>query len=189
MHQNIRILTPPLRSSGENMYPYKSIICWHSNIIWMTFWTILWSLKSYLASQYRLTPSKSQNVKILTSQSVFHPKKLTYTHSETNRVILLRFQAFQVILGLFWVILGIRDVTKGSRFSNFVFLTLSFVFPPQLHCPCSFFFRSKQSFYRVFWHFRWFSGHFGSFWGSELNTYVASSNTIFNPLKKNTTYH
>ena len=69
-------------------------ICWHSNIIWMTFWTILWYLTSYLASQYRLTPSKSQNVKILTSQSVFHPKKLNYTHSETNRVILLRFPAF-----------------------------------------------------------------------------------------------
>ena len=74
-------------------FQLNSIIWWHSNIIWMTFWTNLWSLTSYLASQYRLTPSKSQNVKILTSQSVFHPKKLTYTHSETNRVILLRFPA------------------------------------------------------------------------------------------------
>ena len=27
-------------------------------------------------------------------------------------------------------------------------------------------FRSKQSFYRDFWYFRWFSGHFGLFWGS-----------------------
>ena len=55
--------------------------------ICMTFWTILWYLTSYLTSKCHLTPSKSQNVKILTPQSVFHPKKLTFTHSETNTVI------------------------------------------------------------------------------------------------------
>ena len=96
--QNIIILTPPSRSSGEicthTNFQLNSIIFWHSNIICMTFWTILWYLTSYLTSKCHLTPSKSQKVKILTPKSAVHPKKLTYTHSETNTVILLRFLAF-----------------------------------------------------------------------------------------------
>ena len=66
---------PRVKICIHTNFQLNSIICWYSNIIWMTLWTILWYLTSYLASQYRLTPSKSQNFKILTSQSVFHPKK------------------------------------------------------------------------------------------------------------------
>ena len=53
---------------------------------------------------------------------------------------------------------------RGRNFSIFYFwLYHRFSSPKTLPMLI---FRSKQSFYRAFWHFSWFSGHFGSFWGS-----------------------
>ena len=68
-----------------------------------------------------------------------------------------------MIFGPFWVILGIRDVTKWVKILEFCIFDFIICFPSPKTFPMLIF-RSKQSFYRVFWHFRWFSGHFGSFW-------------------------
>ena len=70
-----------------------------------------------------------------------------------------------MIFGPFWVILGIRDVTKWVKISEFWIFDSNIGFSSPKRLPM-YIFRSKQSFYRVFWHFRWFSGHLGSFWGS-----------------------
>ena len=121
-------------------FQLNSIICWHSNIIWMTFLAISWYLTSYLTSQYRLTPSKSQNVIILTPQSVFHPKNThLYAFWDQHSHLIKIFG----VLGDFWFILGhfwVHDVTKqkGSRFLDFKFLTSSSVFSPQITYPCTF---------------------------------------------------
>ena len=72
---------------------------------------------------------------------------------------------FQVILGPFWVTLEVHDVTRGVKILEFCILdfVIGFLSPKTLPMLIV---RSKQSFYRAFWHFRWFLGHFGSFWGS-----------------------
>ena len=109
-----------------------SIIWWHSNIIWMTInlenkvksifpyylyyiLDYLWYQTSYLTSKCYLTPSKSKNVKHSDTKIGCPSKKITYTHSETNTVIWLRYLAFWMIFGPFWVILGVHDVTKGVK--------------------------------------------------------------------------
>ena len=68
---------------------------WHFGLFYDT-WRHIWR------QNIVLPPSTSQNVKILTSQSVFHPKKLTYTHSDQHS----HFIEFSGILGDFWTILG-----------------------------------------------------------------------------------
>ena len=79
----------------------------------MTFWTILWYLTSYLTSKYRLTPSKSQNVKILTSQSFFHPKKLTLRPTQSFYWDIWRFRWFWDHFGSFW---GTVTSQRGQDF-------------------------------------------------------------------------
>ena len=70
------------------------IIFWHSNTIWMNLRAILWYLTSYLTSQYRFTPSKSLKYHDSDITIGFASKKLTFTQSETNAVILMRFLSF-----------------------------------------------------------------------------------------------
>ena len=83
--------------------------------------------------------------------------------------------------GPFW---GSMTSQKGSRFYNLNFLTSSSAFLPQNTQPMHNF-RFKQSFYRVFWYFRWFSGHFGSFWGSVTSQKGSSFSNFdfFSPQK------
>ena len=141
---------PRVKICIHTNFQLNLIICWNSNIIWMTFWTNLWSLTSYLASQYRLTPSKSQNVKILTSQSVFHPKKLAFWDQQSHFIEISG--VFQVILGPFWVALEVHDVTRGVKILEFCILDFVIGFPSPKTLPMLIV-RSKQSFYRAFWHF------------------------------------
>ena len=70
-----------------------------------------------------------------------------------------------MILGPFGVAFGVHDVKKGVKILLFWMFDFINGSPPPKRLPMLIF-RSKQLFYRVFWHFRWFSGHLGSFWGS-----------------------
>ena len=70
-----------------------------------------------------------------------------------------------MILGPFWLILRVRDVTKGVQILTSWISAFIIGFPTPKDLPMSIF-RSNQSFYRVLLRFRWFWDHFGSFWGS-----------------------
>ena len=68
-----------------------------------------------------------------------------------------------MILGPFWVVLGVHDVTKGVKIYNFKLLTLSSVFPPQKDYPCSFLNPNNHflEFSGILADFRTIFGHFG----------------------------
>ena len=47
------------------------------------------------------------------------PKIFTRAHLQIKTIIILSFLAFQVVLIPFWVILGVRDVTKEGKILKF----------------------------------------------------------------------
>ena len=73
-----------------------------------------------------------------------HPKKLAHLYFHIETINSLSNFAFKVILGPFWLILGVRDVTKGSIFLNFEFLTSSLVSLPQNTYPWTFLDRNNH---------------------------------------------
>ena len=74
-------------------------------------------------------------------------------------------EAYDLKLGLFFgSFLGVCDITKGVKISKILISDFIIDFPSPKRLLMRIF-RSIQTFYQVFWDFRWFSGHFGWFWG------------------------
>ena len=93
----------------------------------------------------------------------FIPKKLNAFWDQHSHFI-----EISGVLGDFGTILGPFEGPwhhkMGQDFEIWIFdFIIGFQSPERLPMLN---FRSKKSFYRVFWHFWWFSDNFGSFWGS-----------------------